>query len=159
MRTLARDRRTLRVCACGWGSPSRLQDFVQGLCKIFSRNSRLPRQNSSPNPCQNHSKIDQNGSKTGLETPRVRVGSEAEKNIENKWKKGGRVSVKPVPFGTPKSRKKRKNAKRGRSRISPARPLQDVFRNFALFLQGGLPGPIFWRPGVPRGALLVSRGG
>ena len=39
LKTLARDRRTLRVCACGWGSPGRLQDFMQGLCKIFSRNS------------------------------------------------------------------------------------------------------------------------
>ena len=159
LRTLARDRRTLRVCACGWGCPGRLQDFVQGLCKIFSGNfpceiSEIRAQihpKMAPKLYQNRPKWLQNGS-------RDPSGEVSGKSGKKNSKKGATLLDKRVPFRTPKSTKKSKNAKRGHSRILPTRAPRGVVHKFGLFPRRGPSAGHFARPGGPRGAVRAPPG-
>ena len=140
MRTLARDRRTLRVCACGWGCPGRLQDFAQGLCKNSSRN--FPYE-SDEIRAQIHPKMTpkllQNPPKCLQKEFRDPLGGGSGTRRKKNPQMGRTSTVKRAPFRTPKSTKYSKNCQRGPSKKSSKnRPFKNrSFFDFGFTL--GLP--------------------
>ena len=103
MKTLARDRRTLRVCACGWGCPGCLRVLCKTcarLLKIFARsprgfcrgNAKKRSAKTLQNRPQNRPQIHQNGFQMRPGTPsgegRERGGKQNEKEADHHHEMG-----------------------------------------------------------------------
>ena len=139
MKTLARDRRTLRVCACVWDCPSRLQDFVQGLCKIFSRNSPF---SGDKIRAQIHPKITPKSTKMAPKRVPGPLGGGVGKKATNNSEKGRDLNLQTGTFWAPQIREiaifwQRKKATR-----------TQLLRT-SVFRQGSVTGPISGRSGPP----------
>ena len=155
MKTLARDRRTLRVCACGWGCPVCLlvlcktcARFLQDLREDFAAETRRKK---SEKTLENGSKIDQNGSKRRPGTP---SGEGRERGGKKERKRRGPPPSNGYLFGP-------------RNRFFFDFGVRELFGRlaksslFAAFLRFA-PFPFFGRPGCslacPRGPLGVPLG-
>ena len=109
MKTLARDRRTLRVCACGWGCPGCLRVLCKTcarLLKIFARsprgfcrgNAKKRSAKTLQNRPPNRPQIYQNGSQMRPGTP---SGEGRERGGNKKTKKRKSSDRNGYLFGPP----------------------------------------------------------
>ncbi len=159
LKTLARDRRTLRVCACGWGCSGCLRVLCKSCCKIFAR--ILPRKRgkrnrkNTPKRVKKHQQLVPIGSQMAPGTPsgegRERGGKQHRKRVPAQPSNG-------YLFGPQKSHVLLLLASGRVSGVSPNRRLSLRSSASRLFRFSAVPGAPLRVPGGPRGSLLGRPG-